>query len=106
MTEQTECDHMWRYSIPYRPSDSDGIVHVTVHAICDNCGEERTSDYSWDIDEYYTEVTEGEEQEVTYTCDQCQSTNDSLDGWITEEAYEDTHFCSQECQDKYWGEEE
>ena len=23
-----ECNHEWHYSVPYRPSDSDGIVHV------------------------------------------------------------------------------
>jgi len=102
MKEQIECDHMWSYSIPYRPSDSDGIVHVQVEATCDRCGEERRTDYSWDINEYYTLVIDGE-QEVSYTCDQCQTTTDSLDGWITDEDFEDTHFCSQKCHDKYWG---
>ena len=99
--EYIECEHEWIFTVPYRPSDSSDIIHVEVEANCDKCEEERTSDYSWEIDRYHTVIKEGE-QEVQYICDECCSDMDNEGKY----ADGDLHFCSKECNDSYWGEEE
>ena len=102
--EIIECECNWTFSVPYRPSDSDCIIHVHVEAYCDKCGEERVSDYSWDINEYHTVTQEGE-KETAYTCDTCYTIMD--EGRIYEgDDDDDLHFCSKKCHDSYWGEEE
>ena len=94
-----ECEHEWRYTVPYRPNDSDGIVHVQVEAYCLNCGEERSSDYSWDIDEYHRVDKEGEYEK--YQCDQCgaemEDEGDFIELLDAAGYCDDTHICSQEC---------
>lgn len=97
--EIIECECNWTFAVPYRPPDSDNIIHVEVEAHCDKCGEERVSDYSWEINEYHTVTQEGEKG-TTYTCDECHTVMDE-DG-IYESDDDDLHFCSKKCHDSYW----
>jgi len=96
-----ECEHEWHFTVPYRPSDSDGFIHVEVEACCYKCGEERSSDYSWYIDDHHTVNEEGDYE--AYECDRCEVEMDN-EGEFTE--FEDMHFCSKKCYAEYWGEEE
>ena len=99
-----ECEHEWTFSVPYRPSDSDGIVHVFVDASCKKCGELRTTDYSWDIDRYHDLAEEGRHE--VYECNWC-GTEMQDEGHFREEIDDDDiHICSKKCYAQYWGEEE
>lgn len=99
-----ECEHEWQYRLPYRPSDSDGIVHVHVEAYCKICGEHRSSDYSWDIDEYHSVDEEGWYDK--YECDWCTAEMEDEGGFRKEIDDDDIHICSEECYKAYIGEEE
>ena len=96
-----ECEHNWSFRIPYAPEKDGTYIHVTAEAYCEICGEERTTDYSWCIDEYHTVLEEGDYE--AYECDRCGVEMDN-EGEFTE--FEDTHFCSKKCHAQYWGEEE
>jgi|TARA_R100000482_G_scaffold117962_1_gene61795 hypothetical protein len=99
-----ECNHEWTFSVPYRPSDSDGIVHVFVEAYCKICEEHRTTDYSWDIDEYHDLAEKGHYE--VYECDWC-GTEMQGEGHFREEIDDDDiHICSKECYEMMYGGEE
>jgi hypothetical protein len=105
MTKQIiECECNWTFNVPYRPCDSDGIIHVHVEAHCNKCGEERVSDYSWEIDRDHTVTQEGE-KDTAYECDECYTVMDE-DMIYEGDDNDDLHFCSKKCHDSYWGEEE
>lgn len=96
-----ECEHDWDFRIPFAPNKDGNYVHVEVEAHCEECGEIRTSDYSWSVEEYYNISQEGDYE--AYECDRCEVEMD-YEGEFTE--YEDMHFCSKKCYAEYWGEEE
>ena len=100
-----ECEHEWQFSVPYRPSDSDGFIHVEVEAHCKICEELRSSDYSWDIEEYHRVNEKGWYEK--YQCDQCGAEMEDEGDFRYEEIYDDDiHICSKECYKAMFGEEE
>ena len=99
-----ECEHEWQFSVPYRPNDSDGFIHVNVKARCYKCGEERSSDYSWYIDDHHTVNEEGHHD--LYECDWCTAEMEDEGDFREEIDDDDIHICSEECYKAYIGEEE
>ena len=100
-----ECEHNWSFSIPYAPEKIDETyIHVSANAYCEICGEQRTPDYSWCIDQYHTVSEEGEYD--MYECDRCGAEMEDEGKFTNKYVNVDTHFCSKKCYAQYWGEEE
>ena len=99
-----ECEHQWQFRVPYRPNDSDGIIHVNVEAHCLNCGEVRSSDYSWDMEEYHSVDEEGWYDK--YECNWCRAEMEDEGDFREEIDDDDIHICSEECYKAMYGEDE